>query len=137
MQFIRPFSVLLSVLASLALAGAAYAADLATLVGNLASGGLSEREAAITALAASGDERAVPILENQRGAPDHSGTPLVSVTGPIEPADRSRDHGASVNCNAFDRELVEGAGGSRNHSWALNTSPAKRGLPTAVGRVAR
>jgi urea transport system permease protein len=63
MQFIRPFSVLLSVLASLALAGAAYAADLATLVGNLASGGLSEREAAITALAASGDERAVPILE--------------------------------------------------------------------------
>ncbi|MDP3243702.1 MAG: urea ABC transporter permease subunit UrtB, partial [Reyranella sp.] len=63
MQFIRPFSVLLSVLASLALAGAAHAADLATLVGNLASGGLSEREAAITALAASGDERAVPILE--------------------------------------------------------------------------
>ncbi|MDO8975723.1 urea ABC transporter permease subunit UrtB [Reyranella sp.] len=63
MQFIRPFSVLLSVLASLALAGAAHAADLATLVGNLASGGLSEREAAITALAASGDERAAPILE--------------------------------------------------------------------------
>ena len=63
MFFLRPASVLLSVLASLALAGAALAADLATLVGNLASGGLSEREAAITALAASGDERAVPILE--------------------------------------------------------------------------
>ena len=63
MFFLRPASVLLSVLASLALAGAALAADLATLVGNLTSGGLSEREAAITALAASGDERAVPILE--------------------------------------------------------------------------
>jgi urea transport system permease protein len=63
MFFLRPASVLLSVLASLALAGAALAADLATLVGNLASGGLSEREAAITALAASGDERAAPILE--------------------------------------------------------------------------
>ena len=63
MHFIRPFSVLLSVLVSLALVGAVHAADLATLVGNLASGGLSEREAAITALAASGDERAVPILE--------------------------------------------------------------------------
>jgi urea transport system permease protein len=63
MFFLRPASVLLSVLASLALVGAALAADLATLVGNLTSGGLSEREAAITALAASGDERAVPILE--------------------------------------------------------------------------
>ncbi|MDB5489095.1 MAG: Amino acid or sugar transport system, permease protein [Reyranella sp.] len=60
---LRPFSVLLSVLASLALAGTALAADLAALVGNLTSGGLSEREAAITALATSGDERAVPILE--------------------------------------------------------------------------
>ena len=59
----RPFSVLLSVLASLALAGAALAADLTALVGNLTSGGLSEREAAITALATSGDERAAPILE--------------------------------------------------------------------------
>ncbi len=63
MHFLRPFSVLLSVVASLALAGAALAADLATLVGNLTSGGLSEREAAITALAASGEERAAPILE--------------------------------------------------------------------------
>ncbi|MCC8428931.1 urea ABC transporter permease subunit UrtB [Reyranella aquatilis] len=63
MQSLRPFSVLLSVVASLALAGAALAADLATLVGNLTSGGLSEREAAITALAASGEERAAPILE--------------------------------------------------------------------------
>lgn len=59
----RPFSVLLSVLVSLALAGTALAADLTALVGNLTSGGLSEREAAITALATSGDERAVPILE--------------------------------------------------------------------------
>jgi urea transport system permease protein len=63
MQSLRPFSVLLSVVASLALAGAALAADLASLVGNLTSGGLSEREAAITALAASGEERAAPILE--------------------------------------------------------------------------
>jgi urea transport system permease protein len=59
----RPLSVLLSVLASLALAGTALAADLTALVGNLTSGGLSERAAAITALAASGEERAVPILE--------------------------------------------------------------------------
>ncbi|MFN4015135.1 MAG: urea ABC transporter permease subunit UrtB [Reyranella sp.] len=63
MPLLRPVSVLLSLLASLALAGAALAADLATLVGNLTSGGLSEREAAITALAASGEERAAPILE--------------------------------------------------------------------------
>jgi len=63
MLSLRPFSVLLSVLASLALAGAALAADLATLVGNLTSGGLSEREAAIAALAGSGEERAAPILE--------------------------------------------------------------------------
>jgi urea transport system permease protein len=60
---LRPLSVLLSLLVSLALAGTALAADLTTLVGNLTSGGLSEREAAITALAASGDERAAPILE--------------------------------------------------------------------------
>ena len=63
MRLHRPLSVLLSVLASLALAGTALTADLAALVGNLTSGGLSEREAAITALAASGEERAVPILD--------------------------------------------------------------------------
>ena len=63
MLFHRPFSALLSVLASLALAGTALAADLTALVGNLTSGGLGEREAAITALATSGEERAAPILE--------------------------------------------------------------------------
>jgi urea transport system permease protein len=63
MFFLRPASVLLSVLASLVLAGAALAADLSSLVGNLTSGGLSERETAITALATSGEERAAPILE--------------------------------------------------------------------------
>ena len=67
----RPFSVLLSVLASLALAGAALAADLTALVGNLTSGGLCEREAAITALATSGDERAAPILATKRNASKH------------------------------------------------------------------
>ncbi len=60
---LRPLSVLLSVLVSLALAGTALAADLTALVGNLTSGGLSERERAINALAASGEERAAPILE--------------------------------------------------------------------------
>ena len=60
---LRPFSVLLSALMSLALAGTAIAADLTALVGNLTSGGLSEREGAINALAASGEERAAPILE--------------------------------------------------------------------------
>jgi len=63
MLLLRPFSVLLSVLASLALAGTALSADLAALVGNLTTGGFSEREAAITALAASGEDRAAPILE--------------------------------------------------------------------------
>jgi urea transport system permease protein len=48
---------------SLALAGTALAADLTALVGDLTSGGLSERERAINALAASGEERAAPILE--------------------------------------------------------------------------
>ncbi len=63
MFFKRPFAVLLSALASLLLAGAASAADLATLVANLVAGGFSEREAGITALAASGEERAAPVLE--------------------------------------------------------------------------
>jgi urea transport system permease protein len=63
MFLLRPFAVLLSVLASLALAGTAFSADLAALVGNLTTGGFSEREAAITALATSGEERAAPILE--------------------------------------------------------------------------
>jgi len=63
MLFARPILVLVSALASLLLAGGTFAADLATLVGNLAVGGFSERETAITALATSGEERAAPILE--------------------------------------------------------------------------
>src|SRR5436190_5213231 len=59
----RPILALVSALASLLLAGGTFAADLATLVGNLAVGGFSERETAITALATSGEERAAPILE--------------------------------------------------------------------------
>src|SRR3954463_7900571 len=59
----RPILVLASALASLLLAGGAFAADLATLVGNLTIGGFRERETAITALATSGEERAAPILE--------------------------------------------------------------------------
>src|SRR4051812_27544711 len=59
----RPILVLASALASLLLAGGAFAADLATLVGNLTLGGFSERETAITALATSGEERAASILE--------------------------------------------------------------------------
>jgi urea transport system permease protein len=60
---VRPIVVLVSALASLLLAGGAYAADLATLVGNLTAGGFSERETAISALATSGEERAAPVLE--------------------------------------------------------------------------
>src|SRR5258708_36653369 len=63
MFFSRPIVVLLSALASLLLAGGAFAADLAALVGNLTTGDFSERETAITALATSGEERAAPILE--------------------------------------------------------------------------
>jgi urea transport system permease protein len=59
----RPIVVVLSALASLLLAGGAFAADLATLVGNLTTGGFSERETAITALATSGEARAAPVLE--------------------------------------------------------------------------
>jgi urea transport system permease protein len=54
---------LLSAIAVLCLAGVALAADLATLVTNLAGGGYSEREAAISALATSGEARAAPILQ--------------------------------------------------------------------------
>ncbi len=59
----RLLATLFSLLASVLLGGAAMAADLAGLVSNLTTGGLSDREAAITALAASGEERAAPILE--------------------------------------------------------------------------
>src|SRR5206468_1614424 len=54
---------LLSAIAVLSLAGLALAADLATLVTNLTTGGYSEREAAINALAASSEARAAPILQ--------------------------------------------------------------------------
>src|SRR5215469_4156058 len=54
---------LLSAIAVLCLAGVAGAADLATLVTNLTAGGYSEREAAIGALATSGEARAALILQ--------------------------------------------------------------------------
>jgi urea transport system permease protein len=59
----RSLAALFSLLASVLLGGAVMAADLAGLVSNLTTGGLSDRDAAITALAASGEERAAPILE--------------------------------------------------------------------------
>jgi len=54
---------LLPVLATLIVAGSAAAADLAGLVANLVTGGYGDRDAAITALAASGEARAAPILQ--------------------------------------------------------------------------
>src|SRR5215831_10287304 len=54
---------LLSTIAVLCLAGMALSADLATLVNNLAAGGYSDREAAINALATSGEARAAPVLQ--------------------------------------------------------------------------
>src|ERR1700744_3091674 len=63
MSLKRFLGALLPVLAVLMMAGAAAAADLATLVTNLVTGGYSDRDAAITALAASGEARAAPILQ--------------------------------------------------------------------------
>ena len=54
---------LLSLLVAVCVAGSAMAADLPTLVKNLVTGGYSERDEAITALAASGEARAEPILQ--------------------------------------------------------------------------
>jgi urea transport system permease protein len=54
---------LFSAIFVLCLAGTAVAADLATLVANLTTGGYSDREAAIAALATSGEARAAPILQ--------------------------------------------------------------------------
>ena len=54
---------LVGALASLVVAGSVLAADLAGLVANLVAGGYGERDAAITALAASGEARAAPILQ--------------------------------------------------------------------------
>ena len=74
--------------------------------------------------------------EKEQGAPGEPGTPCLVKTG-RRSGRSARDHGAIVNWTAFDRLLVDGAGGSRNQSWALNTSPAKAGLPIADGWVAR
>src|SRR3981189_1469305 len=63
MLFLRLPAVLLSVLASLLIAGAAGAADLPALVGSRTTGGFGDRETAVGALATSGDARAAPILE--------------------------------------------------------------------------
>ena len=63
MSLKRLLGGLLPVLASVLLAGSAVAADLAGLVTNLVTGGYSERDAAINALAASGEARAAPILQ--------------------------------------------------------------------------
>src|SRR4029077_4009136 len=50
-------------LASLLIAGVAWAADLPALVGSLTTGSFGDRETAVGALATSGDARAAPILE--------------------------------------------------------------------------
>ena len=59
----RVLGGLLGVLVAVCIAGMAMAADLATLVTNLTAGGYGERDEAITALAASGEARAAPILQ--------------------------------------------------------------------------
>jgi urea transport system permease protein len=59
----RLLAWLLPLLATVFVAGSALSADLATLVTNLVTGGYGERDAAITALAASGEARAAPILQ--------------------------------------------------------------------------
>jgi urea transport system permease protein len=59
----RLLAWLLPLLATFLVAGAALSADLATLVANLATGEYSDRDAAISALAASGEARAAPILQ--------------------------------------------------------------------------
>ncbi|HTR87735.1 MAG TPA: urea ABC transporter permease subunit UrtB [Reyranella sp.] len=59
----RLLAWLLPAIAAICLAGTALAADLATLVTNLTTGGYSERGDAIEALAASGEARAAPILQ--------------------------------------------------------------------------
>jgi urea transport system permease protein len=60
---LRPLAMMLSALASVLIAVTAMAADLPTLVTNLTVGGFADRETAIGALAASGEQRAAPILE--------------------------------------------------------------------------
>ncbi len=63
MYFLRLLTGVSSALAAVLIAATAMAADLASLVTNLTTGGFGEREAAITALAGSGEARAAPILE--------------------------------------------------------------------------
>ena len=63
MFFLRQLAFLLSTLASVLIAGTAFAADLPALVGGLTTGSFGDRETAIGALAASGDARAAPVLE--------------------------------------------------------------------------
>src|SRR5690242_10333097 len=63
MTLSRALTGLVSWIALLVLAGVAVAGDLGTLVANLTTGGFGDREAAINALAASGEPRAAPILE--------------------------------------------------------------------------
>src|SRR6478752_3368349 len=63
MSLKRLLGGLVGALASLALAGSVLAADLGGLVASLVTGGYSERDEAITALAASGEVRAAPILQ--------------------------------------------------------------------------
>jgi urea transport system permease protein len=63
MTLLRALTGVVSLIVSLALTSAAGAADLGTLVANLTTGGFGDREAAIHALAVSGDPRAAPILE--------------------------------------------------------------------------
>ena len=59
----RLLAWLLPFLAIVAVAGSAFAADLGSLVTNLVTGGYSERDDAIKALATSGEARAAPILQ--------------------------------------------------------------------------
>jgi urea transport system permease protein len=63
MYFLRLLAGVSSALASVLITGMAWAADLPALVTNLTTGGFGDRETAISALAASGEERAAPILE--------------------------------------------------------------------------
>jgi urea transport system permease protein len=67
MLFLRPLAMLLPALASMLASGliaaTAFAADLPALVGALTTGSFGDRETAIGALAASGEQRAAPILE--------------------------------------------------------------------------
>ena len=59
----RLLAWVLPALAMLVLAGSVMAADLGSLVTNLVTGGYSDRDTAISALAASGEARAAPVLQ--------------------------------------------------------------------------